>query len=125
MVVFGNETIVADLINCKGDSQLTASTNYNDFLNGKTSDMVEHYSDHSYYSGLMNATRGYLYLGVKSMSNNNSYLLKATSYPANSNLHLNNWKPSDLKLKLVANGSELHVVVQPLKCIAGNCNSTR
>ena len=116
---------MADLINCKGDSQLTASTNYNDFLSGRTTDIVEHYSDSNYYSGLMNATRGYLYLGVKSLSVNNSYLLKTTSYPANSQLRLNSWKASDLKLKLLGNGSEMHVVVQPLKCIANNCSNTQ
>ena len=125
MVVFNNETIVTDLINCNGDSQLTASTNYNDFLSGRTTEMVEHYSDAGYYSGMLNASRGYLYLGVKSLSVNNSYLLKATSYPANSQLRLASWKPVDLKLKLQTNGSELHVVVQPLKCFVGNCDSTQ
>jgi len=84
LVVFGNETIVTDLINCLGESQLTASTNYLEFLNGKTTQMTEHYSDAEYYSGMLNASRGYLYLGVKSMSDNNSYLLRTTSYPVNS-----------------------------------------
>lgn len=84
LVVLANETIITDLINCKGDSQLTASTNYEDFLSGKTTQIVDHYSDGGYYSGILNATRGYLYMGVKSLSTNNSYLLTTTSYPANS-----------------------------------------
>lgn len=125
MVVFTDETIVTDLINCHGDSQLTASTNYSDFLSGKTTEITDHYSDYGYYSGMVNASRGYLYLGVQSLSSNNSYLLKTTSYPANSQLRLNSWKPADLKMKLHANGSDMHVTVQPLKCIAGNCNNTK
>lgn len=65
LVVLGNETIVADLINCKGDSQLTAGSDYEDFLSGKTTEIKSHYSDDGFYSGLLNATRGYLYMGVK------------------------------------------------------------
>jgi hypothetical protein len=67
--------------------------------------MTAHYNDAGYYSGMMNASRGYVYMGVQSHSNNNSYLLKTTTYPANSQVKLANWKPSDLKLKLQINGS--------------------
>jgi hypothetical protein len=46
--------------------------------------MTAHYSDGGYYSGMMNASRGYVYMGVQSLSNKSSYLLKITTYPANS-----------------------------------------
>lgn len=86
---------------------------------------MTHYSDGPYYSGLVNASRGYFYLGVQSMSPNNTYMIRTTSYPANNAIRLTNWKLSDVQLKYHGNGSNLIVALPTPKCISTNCSATK
>jgi hypothetical protein len=101
LVVLDNETIVAELMSCKGSAQLTATTNYSAILEGKTTEILAHYKDTNgaYYSGLANATRGYFYVNVQSLTPNNTYILSTTSYPVSNNLSLVNWRLPSINLK--------------------------
>ncbi len=77
---------------CEGRTQLTGASKYSDILSGQTSEIYNHFMNGHFYSGLVNISRGYYYLGVQTLLANTNYIINSYIYPASSNITLSNWE---------------------------------
>lgn len=90
---------VTELIDCKGSSQLTATSNYSKLKSGLTSEILNYVKNGAYYAGKINLDRGYLYMNIKTLSPESAYLLTTYIYPPKQTVSLLSWQISSSKLR--------------------------
>lgn len=73
---------------------------------------------------MMNASRGYFYVNVQSVTPNNTYLLKTTAYPASNSIRLVNWRLNSINLDYTHLEDSLYVFAQPARCLSSSCPTT-
>lgn len=119
------KTIIAELMNCEGQTQLAGTSNYSDILDGVTTQIHDDFKNGPYYAGLFNVSKGYYYLGAKALQSQSSYILRFTSFDQTQKIILSEMNMGDTNLKWVGDNLHLLVNIEALQCPKNKCNLTK